>query len=298
MNDRRPALGLALVMLSALSYAANSTTSVVAYSGGATPLSLVTFRATFTVIALYALLKSIGVSIAMTPRDRNISLALGILLAVYSYCLVEAFDRLPVALAVITFYLYPIIIGITAYAIGQERLSWALGIGLAVAFIGLAIALDVTGGGLETLGIVLAAFAAVSFSAVAVIAAPIIKRYGDPRPLVLYSHATCAVIMIATSLIVWEFPLPTTTRTLIAFGIVPIFYTVAAVAFFAAMAIIGTVRTGLVMNLEPLAAIVFGFAILGQVLTPFQLAGAALVIAAVTAVKWESGRSRTNPRTP
>ncbi len=99
--------------------------------------------------------------------------------------------------------------------------------------------------------------------------------------------------MIITSLIVWEFPLPTTTRTLIAFVAVPVFYTVAAVSFFAAVARIGTVRTGLVMNLEPIAAMIFGFAILSQILTPIQVAGATLVIAAATAVKWDSGRLQT-----
>ena len=123
MNNNRHWLGLVFVVLSATSYAANSTSSVVAYSGGATPLSVVSFRVTFTVIALYALLRFMSVSLAMTPRDRNISLALGILLAVYSYCLMEAFDRLPVALAVLTFYLYPLFLGITAYVIGQDRLS-------------------------------------------------------------------------------------------------------------------------------------------------------------------------------
>ena len=98
MNDNRPWLGLVFVVLSATSYAANSTSSVVAYSGGATPLSMVSFRVTFTVIALYALLRLTSVSLVMVRRDRNISLALGFLLAVYSYCLMEAFDRLPVAL--------------------------------------------------------------------------------------------------------------------------------------------------------------------------------------------------------
>ena len=298
MNDNRPLLGLVLVVLSAICYAANSTSSVVAYSGGATPLSMVSFRVTFTVIALYALLRLMSVSLVMTPRDRNISLALGILLAVYSYCLMEAFDRLPVALAVLTFYLYPLFIGITTYVIGQDRLSRALIIGLIAAFVGLAVALDVTGESLDTLGIALAATAAATFTAVAIIAAPIVKRHGDPRPLVLYSHATCAVIMIATSLIVWEFPLPTTTKTLIAFVAVPVFYTVAAVAFFAAVTRIGTVRTGLVMNLEPIAAMVFGFAILGQILTPIQMAGGALVITAATAVKWDSGRLQTEDRAP
>ncbi len=290
MYDKRLRFGLFLVALSALSYAANSTSSVVAYGGGASPLSLVTFRNAFAVIALYAYLRAVGVPITMAPRDRTVSLALGILLAGYSYCLVEAFDRLPVALAVITFYLYPIFIGVTAYAIGLDRLSWALGSGLVVAFIGLAFALGVTGGGLDPVGIVLAATAAASFSALAIIAAPIIARCGDPRPLVLYTHVTGTVIMIAATLVVWEYPLPTTARSVVAFFIVPLFYTVASVAFFAAMAIIGTVRTGLVMNLEPLAAIVLGFAVLDQVLSPVQLFGAALVIVAVSAVKWESGR--------
>ncbi len=292
MNDNRPWLGLVLVVLSAISYAANSTSSVVAYGGGATPLSMMSFRVTFAVIALFALLRLMRVPLEMPPRDRNISLALGILIAAYSYCLMVAFDRLPVALAVLTFYLYPLFMGITAYVIGQDRLSRALIIGLITAFVGLAVAVDVTGEILDPLGIALSAIAAAIFTAVAFIAAPIVKRQGDSRPMVLYSHATCAVIMIAASLIVWEFPLPTTTRSWIAFVAVPIFYTVASVAFFAAVTRIGTVRTGLVMNFEPIAAMVFGFVILGQVLTPIQVAGAVLVVAAATAVKWDRGRSQ------
>ena len=289
-SEKRLGLGLFLVALSALSFAANSTSSVVAYGGGASPLSLVTFRNAFAVIALYACLKATGARIAITPRDRTVALALGILLAGYSYCLVEAFDRLPVALAVITFYLYPIFIGAIAYAVGLDRPSWALGIGLIVAFVGLAFALGVTGGRLDPAGIALAATAAASFSVMAVLAAPIIARCGDPRPVVFYSHVTGTIVMIAATLAVWDFPLPTTPRTAVAFLVVPVFYTVASVAFFAAMPIIGTVRTGLVMNLEPVAAIVFGFAILGQHLSPVQLFGAALVILAVSAVKWDSAR--------
>ena len=162
MDNNRLGLGLFLVFLSALSYAANSTSSVLAFGGGATPLSLVTFRNAFAVLTLYAYLRTVGVPLAMTPRDRNISLTLGILLAINSYCLVEAFDRLPVGLAVITFYLYPIFIGVGAYAVGLERLTRALGIGLVVAFIGLALALGVTGGGADATGIAFAVTGAVA----------------------------------------------------------------------------------------------------------------------------------------
>ncbi len=44
------------------------------------------------------------------------------------------------------------------------------------------------------------------------------------------------------------------------------------------------------MNLEPVLSIIFGFLILGQVLTPIQLGGAAIVIAAVIAVKMDGIR--------
>jgi drug/metabolite transporter (DMT)-like permease len=292
MADKRFSAGIAFVALTAICYAANSSASVAAYGGGATPLSMLTFRAVFAVAALYVVLRAMGVSFAMERRDRNVSLALGILLAIYSFCLMEAFDRLPVALAVLTFYLYPLFMGFGAWAIGQDRLSRALIIGLVVAFIGLAIALDVTGDTLDPVGLALAAFGAAAFSTLAIIAAPIAARRGDSRQMVFYSHVTGALIVVVASLIAWDFPLPTTPTSWAAFFAAPMFYTVASVAFFAAVRRIGTVRTGLVMNLEPVAAMVFGFVFLGQVLTPVQLAGAALVIAAATAVKWDSARSR------
>jgi drug/metabolite transporter (DMT)-like permease len=69
-----------------------------------------------------------------------------------------------------------------------------------------------------------------------------------------------------------------------------VFYTIAVASFFAGIAMIGGVRTSLVMNLEPIASIALGFILLSQVLSERQLLGAALVILAVTAVKWLSGK--------
>ncbi len=52
-------------------------------------------------------------------------------------------------------------------------------------------------------------------------------------------------------------------------------------AFFTATQIIGPVRTSLLMNFEAVFAIILGYLVLGQTLTPPQLAGAAIVIAAL-----------------
>ena len=44
------------------------------------------------------------------------------------------------------------------------------------------------------------------------------------------------------------------------------------------------------MNVEPILTITLGFVVLGQVLSPLQLAGAALVIGAIFALKWDVDR--------
>ena len=55
----------------------------------------------------------------------------------------------------------------------------------------------------------------------------------------------------------------------------------AMATFFTATQIIGSVRTSLLMNFEAVSAILLGYLILGQTLTPMQLIGAAIVIAAL-----------------
>lgn len=57
------------------------------------------------------------------------------------------------------------------------------------------------------------------------------------------------------------------------------------------IAIVGSVRAGLIMNFEPVASVVLAYAVLGQTLTPLQLAGGALVISALIAARWDGRRS-------
>ena len=94
------------------------------------------------------------------------------------------------------------------------------------------------------------------------------------------------------SLAFWELNLPQTTQGWVGYIAVPVFYTIAISAFFAGISLIGAVRASLVMNLEPVGSIALGFILLGQVLTPRQLLGAAIVIGAVTATKWLVGKRK------
>ncbi len=291
MQSRPFWLGPCLVVVAAISFAAGSTTAVVAYDAGATPLSVITTRITFTLLVLFVLIRVTGGELGLPPRDRTIALAIGLVLGVQSYAHYEAIGLLPVAIAILVFYLFPLLVGLISHFTGDEKMSPVLGVSLVVAAFGLFFALDVTGDGLDVSGIMLAGVAATTFSVVVVVNANLIRRTGRSLPVTFHMNLTASAAFIAISVVLGDFPLPATREGWIAFTAVPVFYSVGLICFFIAVGAMGAVRASLFMNLEPIAAIVLGFTLLGQVLTPLQLLGAGLVVCAIIAGRWSTVRA-------
>ena len=291
MNRGFAWIGLSLATLAAITFAANTTSAVLTYREGTTPISVMTFRLIVTICALYALIRLTGASVRLSPRDRWISLAVGLLLGLQGYTLYKAIELIPVGLAILSFYLYPLFTGLLAHLVGQERIGWRVGSALLLAFVGLALALDVTGEGINPLGIAMAVGSAAVMAVIVVATASVIAGTGDSRPVTFHMHITATIGFVALSLGLGELPLPQTTQGWVAFAAIPFFYTIAITAFFAAVRLVGPVKSGLVMNSEPVFSILFGFLILGQVLTPLQLVGAAVVVAAIVVVRLEKQES-------
>ena len=101
MTSRPFWLGSSLAAVAAVSFAAGSTAAVVAYDAGATPLSVITTRITFTLVVVFVLIRVTGVSFGLARRDRAIALAVGLVLGVQSYSHYEAICLLPVAIAIL-----------------------------------------------------------------------------------------------------------------------------------------------------------------------------------------------------
>ncbi|MFT5489271.1 MAG: drug/metabolite transporter (DMT)-like permease [Paracoccaceae bacterium] len=292
MNERSPVIGYILVIVAALAFAGNNAFAVLSYDGGTTPLTLITVRMIFTLIALTVLMKIAGRAIPLPRHERNAAFGLGLLNATMAFCLMSAFDHIAVGLAVLIFYLYPVFTGIGAWLTRQETLNKGILVGLVGSFAGLALALGNIGATASILGMALAGAAALLMTGVILLSARVLKT-DNARSVTLHMHISGALMFVVISLIAGDFSLPQTDRGWVGFVAVPVFYTIAVATFFAGIAWLGGVRTSLVMNLEPIASIALGFVVLGQVLTERQLLGAALVIAAVTAVKWLSGKKTT-----
>ncbi len=284
MTGRNPLAGVALAFAAATSFAVNSASAGVAYEAGSNAVTVLAFRVTFGVVALYAFLRILGVDTRLPRRERWRACGLGVLLALYSYGLFGSFEHIPVALGVVTFYTFPLITTVLIWLLGWERFAWTAAGALVLAFAGVALALDVTGAGIDAVGVAHGLFAAVTFTALLLLS----RRSGPPRdsrPVTLHMLASAAAIYAVVLLATDEFALPAGGEGWAGFLAVPVFYTFSIVSIFVAADWIGALRLSLTMNWEPVASVVLGALLLGQFLDAGQLAGIALVIAGIVLVQ-------------
>ena len=73
------------------------------------------------------------------------SVLIGLLIAVQSYCLYSAVALIPVALALLAFQTFPMLLSLISWVGGGERPSRRVLFAMPVALVGLALALDVSG---------------------------------------------------------------------------------------------------------------------------------------------------------
>ncbi len=282
-------IGPIIVLVVAASFACNTALAALSYQHGATPLAVLTYRTTLAFLVLSGILAIRRQSEPLPIRLRLACLALGVLVAGYSFGLLGAIAHIPLALAVLTFYLYPLFVAIGAWLTGQERMTLATVLQLLLAFAGLGLALDVGAGKLNFQGIALATGAALTFTVLLLINGRILKGR-DSRPVSMHMLGMGAAVFWLADLSVGEFPLPTTTLGMAAFVGAGLFYTFSFITMFAALGMIGPVRVALFLNFEPVTSVMLGIVLLGQPMTALQLSGAALVVAAIVWAGWSKTR--------
>ena len=283
MEEDKPSsysvLWIIFVICVAASFAANSTLAKLSYEHGASPLSVLTWRSGLSAMGVFLVLTIWQVPKRLPLRTRWTAIGMGVIVAAYSYGLLGSMEHIPVALAVLTFYLYPLLTSLAAWILGQETLSMSMLLCLGVAFAGLAIALDITGN-FNATGFSMAGGAAVLITALLLLANRVVTGV-DARVLSLHMMASATGVYVFVDVILYEFALPTSSTGFLAFIGSGVFYSFAMVGMFVGISKIGAIRTSMFMNFEPVSSIFFGMIILGQFLQPLQLAGAGIVIAAI-----------------
>ena len=280
MNWSDYKIGVVIALLSAVCFALSNTFAGLSYRGGVTPITLSATRFFLPTVILLIILSLKGAPIIMSKKSGQIAVILGVITIIYNFALLVAIERLPVPIAILIFFLFPILTGFSLTLTGAEAFTITKFIGAVVALIGLALVLGVSFHQLDSLGILLATIGAIGLATVSVLSHHLVKGE-DPRQAMLYMAMTALAIMIVVITIRGELDLPTNTDGWIGFLVSNILYAFGMITYFYAISMAGASATTFFVNLEPLVVTGAAFLLLGQTLTPLQLLGVLIVVGAL-----------------
>ena len=136
-------IGLFLALSSAVGFLISNTLAGVAYQGGTNPLTIATTRFILPAIALIVFLRMSGVTLALPKPAGLITLVLGFMTVIYTMALLTAIEILPLAIAILIFYLFPIFTGLMLAMLGWRKLTLTMTLSTLIAFVGIGLALGV-----------------------------------------------------------------------------------------------------------------------------------------------------------
>lgn len=279
----------------ATTFGSNHIAARVALDHGANVVTAVAFRSVGTALAVLALLLANGVTLRLPAATRGRAVVIGLALAVQSVCLYSAVARIPVALALLVFNAFPLVLSLLSWATGGERPSRRTLAMMPVALVGLALALDAGGwsgrnatgfaGRWAEIGVgVSFAFAAALAFATALFLTTRWLGDVDGRMRSFMTMATVGVLACAAGLVTDGFALPHDGTGWAGLALLTVFYCISITSLFVLLPRLGAVNNAALMNFEPVAVLFLGWAILGQTVAPLQVAGAAIVIGAIVAM--------------
>ncbi|MCB1998765.1 MAG: DMT family transporter [Burkholderiaceae bacterium] len=291
MSTRLSPAAFATLLLIALMMGANHVAARLAFDHGVDVLTAVTFRSGVTALVVGALVLWQGVPRRLTARHRRALPAIGLLIALQSFCLYSAVARLPVALALLAFNTYPLSTALWARLLYGHRPERRVLLAMPVLLLGLALALDVLGAasglgaaaqwGRIGVGVAFALTASITFGLALVWTQ---HEAGDLDGRLRTATTMGLVGLLALAAVGTQdgFHWPQATPGWWGLGLLTVLYGTAFTIMFTVLPRLGVVGNSAIMNVEPVFALGLAWVFLGQAIAAVQLLGAGIVVGTVT----------------
>jgi drug/metabolite transporter (DMT)-like permease len=284
-------LGVAFLLAIAITFGSNHIAARVAFDHGTSVATAVAFRAAGTALALAAVLGALRIPLGLTPATLGRTAAIGILIAIQSYCLYSSVARIPAALALLAFNTFPMLYALLSAAAGMERLSRRALLAMPAALFGLALALDVVGGADKLsarwaeigAGASFSLAASLCFAAVLFVSARWLHGV-DGRVRSGVINAVVALVVLGVGASAGQLALPADGTGWTGLLLLTLLYGSGITALFMLHPRLASASDVVALNFEPIAVLFLGWAILGQALAPRQIVGAVVVIGAIIAL--------------
>jgi drug/metabolite transporter (DMT)-like permease len=257
-----------------------STVSVltqVTFAAGSNALTVVFVRNAVGALAIAAWLAATHAPMRLSRRDYLVASAIGVVLALNNLSLNMAIERVPVPVAILAFYTFPVWMAVWAWLRGHETFSLKSAVGVVLAFVGIALTLGVAPVLPNPVGVGLALLSALLWSSVMVLSGHFLAG-ANTHARSLHMLVAAAVTVLILLLAFGTPKLPEGAVGLGALAFLAVAFGLAMLGVLWVTAKLGPMRASFWMNIEPIAAIALSALFLGQVLTAMQLLGAGLVL--------------------
>ncbi len=276
------------MMVIATVFGSNHIAARFAFDHGTNVTTAVAFRSTGTALFVLGLLLISKVSLKIQKQSFVRTLAVGLLIAIQSYCLYSAVALIPVALALLAFNTHPMALSLLSWLSGGERPAKRMLVAMPVALVGLALALDVYGRTGDVAGrwaeigagVLWATGASLSFAAAMLLTAHKLGSM-DGRLRSFLTMSVVAVVAIVGGATTGAFVLPADSTGWTALLLLTMFYGIAITSLFVVLPKLGAVNNMAILNFEPIAVLGIAWVMLGQSVAPLQVLGAFIVIGAI-----------------
>jgi drug/metabolite transporter (DMT)-like permease len=298
MTRSSHATGLLLAIGSASCYGFNIVFARMASFAGTSGSAIVVYRV-LLMLALVAIAALVARrSLAMVRDERGKLIMLGISTAFVGICYLSSVAFIPVTVAVVVFYTFPILIVLASPFVEKTPLTSSLIGVVLVATLGVGLVVGPAFSGLDWRGLALA-FAASVATAIQFFTAARCNKTGVVAK-VFWIHLIVLPTSILVSLATGQLASPA-ILALAPFAIAMTIggYLIGFILQFLALGRISAVAAGIVYCTEPVVAAISSAFILDEALSPPQVAGGALVLAAIIAnVLLEQRRLKDAPLVP
>ena len=275
----------------ACSFAAGHIAARIAFDHDTGLLLAMLCRAGVTALALAALVLWRGDSLRMRRQTWAWQLLLGLLIAIQSFCIYSAVARIPVALALLVVNLAPIMLALLTWALGGPRPTRRSALLMGMILIGLLLALDVPTqlAGQQAMDARWVEGVSFGLTGAAVFAGAlwVTEHKLSGMPGTVRSMLTLLVVFAASALagagglLPGGMNLPNADNGWLALGCLVLLYGTAFSTLFILVTRLDIARNAPVMNMEPVAGLLFGWLILGQLLGGLQIVGGLIVVGGI-----------------
>jgi drug/metabolite transporter (DMT)-like permease len=288
--------GALLCLGSAAAFATLGIFGTLAADAGANTATTLLVRFALAGLVFAAVVRVTGRWSALRRMPRRVVLT-GLGLGAFGYSLQSglffaAIARLDVSMVSLILYTYPAFVTVGAIVLGRTRASLQAGAALTVASAGLVLVLLAGGGGgFGLVGALLALGASLTYTTYILVSDSVIGDVdGFALALLVLMGASASFLVVGLGTGSLDFAL--SGEAWLWLVMIALVSTVVAVAaFFAGLRRVGSSEAAILSTAEPPVTVVLAFLILGERLTVPQLAGGALVLAAVVLLQLPARRA-------